>query len=94
MKNNRVTVLLISMLLLFVGFVAFRVFTNKEKTKPEVEAELNKYLDANNPDYEGAEFFLDQEIRENSNVSEDKELKEKLGRIRDIIDLNKVPAVN
>ena len=94
MKNNRVTVLLISTLLLFVGFVAYRVFTNKEKTKPEVEAELNKYLDANNPDYEGAEFFLDQEIRENSNVSEDKALKEKLGRIRDIIELNKVPAVN
>ena len=94
MKNNRVTILLISMLLLFVGFVAFRVGSNKPKTKPEVEAELNKYLDANNPDYEGAEFFLDQEVRYNSNVSNDKELKEKLGRIRQIIELNKVTAVN
>jgi hypothetical protein len=94
MKNNRVTILLISMLLLFVGFVAFRVGSNKPKTKPEVETELNKYLDANNPDYEGAEFFLDQEVRDNSNVSNDKELKEKLGRIRQIIELNKVTAVN
>jgi len=44
MKNNRVTILLISMLLLFVAFVAFRVVSNKEKTKQEVEAELNKYI--------------------------------------------------
>ena len=94
MKNNRVTVLLISTLLLFVGFVAFRVFSNKEKTKPEVEAELNKYLDANNPDYEGAWFFLDQEIRENSNLTGDKELKETLHRIREIVELNKATAVN
>lgn len=94
MKNNRVTILLISTLLFFVGFVAFRVFSNKEKTKPEVEAELNKYLDANNPDYEGASFFLDQEIRDNSNVSDDKELKETLRRIREIIELNKVTSVN
>lgn len=94
MKNNRVTILLISTILLFVGFVAFRVFSNKEKTKPEVEAELNKYLDANNPDYEGAWFFLDQEIRENSNVTSDKELKETLHRIREIIELNKATAGN
>jgi hypothetical protein len=94
MKNYRVTILLISTLLLFVGFVAVRVVSNKEKTKAEVEAELNKYIISNNPDYEGAEFFLDQELRENSNISNDKELKGKLGRIREIIELNKVTAVN
>jgi hypothetical protein len=88
MKNNRVTILLISTLLLFVGFVAVRVVSNKEKTKAEVEAELNKYINPNNPDYKGAEFFLDQELRENSNISNDKELKGKLGRIREIIKLN------
>jgi len=94
MKNNRVTILLISTLLLFVAFVAVRVVSNKEKTKAEVEAELNKYINPNNPDYEGAAFFLDQELRENSNISRDKELKGKLGRIREIIELNKVTAVN
>jgi hypothetical protein len=94
MKNNRVTILLISMLLLFVAFVAFRVVSNKKKTKQEVEAELNKYIKPINPDYEGAAFFLDQELRENSNISNDKELKGKLGRIREIIELNKVTAVN
>ena len=56
MKNKRVAILLISTLLLFVGFVAFRVVSNKEKTKQEVEAELNKYINLH------ADYLFDRPI--------------------------------
>ena len=89
MKNNRVTVLLISMLLLFVGFVAYRGINDHQKTKKEVQLELDKLLNENNPDFEGAEFFLDQELKDNSNISDDPEFRKKLTNIRKVIDFKK-----
>lgn len=88
MKFNRVSILLILTVLLFGVLIAFRT-CNNHNTKKEVEEELSKYLDLNEPDYEGAEFFLDQEMRNNPIVTDDKALQKKLGRIRVVIELNK-----
>jgi hypothetical protein len=89
MKNNRVTILLISTLLLFVGFVAFRGINNQQKTKKEVQLELDKLLNEKNPDFEGAQFFLDQELKDNSNISDDPDFKKKLMNIQKVIEFKK-----
>jgi uncharacterized membrane protein YvbJ len=90
MKRNRVTPFLaLTFLAVIIIFIFSYFFSNKDKSNEDVKSEFKKRYENN--DWQGAEEYLANEMKENQNVKNDTLLQGMLDRIISLNELNNIP---
>ena len=87
MRQNRTTIFLLAILAIIVAVFLLKYSNNdwqsnnevRDKTREKYEKEL---------DWKGAELYLEEQIKENPNCKDYKELKEELNRIKELNSLD------
>lgn len=83
MRKNRTTIFLLAVLLIIVA-VFFLKFSDKDwESKSEVREKTREKYEKEK-DWKGAELYLEEQLKENPNCKEDKELQGELNRIKEL----------
>ncbi len=83
MRKNRTTIFLLAVLLIIVA-VFYLKFSDKDwESKSEVREKTREKYEKEK-DWKGAELYLEEQLKENPNCKEDKELQAELNRIKEL----------
>jgi hypothetical protein len=83
MRQNRTTIFLLSTFAIIIAIFVLKYSENDWESNTEVKNNTRlKY--EKEKDWKGAELYLDEQLKENPNCKNDKDLKSELNRIKEL----------
>ena len=83
MRQNRTTIFLLSIFAIIIAVFVLKYSKNDWQSKSEVRDKVRAKYEKEK-DWKGAELYLEEQLKENPNCKNDKDLQDELNRIKEL----------
>lgn len=83
MRQNRTTIFLLAIFAVIIAVFVLKYSKNDWQSKSEVRDKTREKYEKEK-DWKGAELYLDEQLKENPNCKDDKDLQGELTRIKEL----------